>query len=70
MHISIEITDKDTVDGMKAVGAKDLLEHFLPKIFINADSVRVTELTDEEMEKRCSGKPYRSYTDEFRKDDS
>ena len=68
MNITIHITDPDTVDSLKAVGARDLLEHFLPTIHIKADSIRLHERTPEESQKMMRGEEYSYYEDTYVKD--
>jgi len=63
MQIIISITDKNSIDGINAVGAKDLLEYFLPKSGIKAKSIRVSELTDENRALMLKNKPYKEYSD-------
>ena len=45
MTITIIIKDKDVASDLLAVGAKDLKEHFLPKIGINADKIKITDVS-------------------------
>jgi hypothetical protein len=63
MTITIHIKDPDTIDNIKAVGARDLLEHFLPLAHIHADSIRVHERTPEETKKMLRGVEYSYYED-------
>ena len=67
MEINITITDQDTIDGLKAVRAEDLLNLFLPEIYIKADKVVIHEISEEDNEKRCSGKKYKMYEDKAKK---
>jgi hypothetical protein len=70
MTITIHIKDPDTIDGIKAVGARDLLEHFLPLAHIHADSIRVHERNLEQTQKMMRGEEYSYYEDTHTKDDA
>ena len=70
MTITIHIKDPDTIDGIKAVGARDLLEHFLPLAHIHADSIRVHERNLEQTQKMMRGEEYSYYEDTYTKDDA
>ncbi len=63
MIIRITISDQDSIDDIKAVGADDLLNCFLSKAGIEADKVEVFELTDENQRKRSRGEKYQQYED-------
>lgn len=63
MTLTIQITDEENIDDMKAVGAKDLKEFFLKKIGINASRVIVNHLTDENRGRMLVGEEYTHYED-------
>lgn len=63
MIITIKIKDQDSIEDMKAVGAKDLLEYFLPKAGICATKVTVYECEPEEIKKMIRGESYSYYQD-------
>jgi phage protein D len=64
MKITINITDKKTIEEMKAVGAQDLKDFFLPeKMNIKAKSVEIAECTKENREKMWRGEEYTHYLD-------
>jgi hypothetical protein len=44
--VIITINEPEVVNSVKAVGAYDLLNHFLPTIGIVADKVVITEQTE------------------------
>jgi len=70
MTITIHIKNPDTIDNIKAVGARDLLEHFLPLAHIHADSIRVHERTPEERWKMMRGEEYSYYEDTYTKEEA
>lgn len=49
MKIVITINSKEMADSVKAVGAHDLLNHFLPSIGVKPDKVSIIEQTDNPM---------------------
>lgn len=65
MIITITVADDADIDGIKAAGARDLCEHFFPSIGIKAASVKVHEITPENMAKRRKGDEYAYYLDAY-----
>ena len=63
MTIVIKIEDPSSIEDMKAVGAKDLLEFFLPNAGIYATKVRVSERLPEETQRMIRGERYTFYED-------
>jgi hypothetical protein len=63
MTIVIKIEEPSSIEDMKAVGAKDLLEFFLPKAGIYATKVRVSERLPEETQRMIRGERYTFYED-------
>jgi hypothetical protein len=70
MTITIRIKDPDTIDNIKAVGARDLLKHFLPLAHIHADSIRIHERTPENTAKLKRGEEYSYYEDTYTKEEA
>tara|TARA_R110002167_G_C12462837_1_gene632888 strand:+ start:491 stop:706 length:216 start_codon:yes stop_codon:yes gene_type:complete len=63
MIISIKIEDIEAIEDIKSVGAKDLLEYFLPKVGIKAAKVRMSERTEEQTQRMRKGEKYTFWED-------
>lgn len=64
MNITIHITDPDSIESIKAVGARDLLEFFFPQYMgVQASSIRIHERTPENTAKLKRGEEYTYYED-------
>lgn len=61
MQIIIAITNDEDIQELKAIGADDLLNCFLPKAGIKADSVSVHHITEESRRLLLSGEEYETY---------
>lgn len=69
MTITIHITDPDSIESIKAVGARDLLEFFFPQYMgVQASSIRIHERTPENTAKLKRGEEYTYYEDTYIKD--
>ena len=63
MTITIKIEDQESIGDVKAIGAKDLLEYFLPKAGICATKVTVYECEPEQTKGMLRGESYSYYQD-------
>jgi len=64
LTITIIIKDQDTIDDIKATGAENMLNFFLPKAGLKADKVTLYEVTRENRDKCLAGKEYEYFKSE------
>jgi hypothetical protein len=70
MTITIHIKDPESIESVKAVGARDLLEFFFPQYMgVKASSIRVHERTSENTAKLKRGEEYSYYEDTYTKEE-